>query len=132
MAKNSGGTRAVTQSKATQSRTLTSKAFSSFSPEVKNEIANYKGLSEGYKETISNDLKTFDTQYKRLKVQMDKLQSQHDDGDINDDLFNKSYSGLEKKMDKVMLNLRSKMAKSGIKRSALKIKGNVGFIPDNK
>lgn len=130
MAKNSGGTRTQNSSNVAQGRTLMNKAFSSFSPEIRNEISNYQGLSDGYKEMISKDLKPFDNQFKKLQAQMDKLQSQYDDGDLSDSKFEQAYSKIEKEMDKVKLHLRSKIANSGIKKSALEMKGNIGFLPN--
>lgn len=131
MAKSSGSTRKVTASTAAQNHTLSSKAFSSFSAEIKNEISNYKGLSDGYKEMISKDLKPFDTQFKKLQAQMDKLQSQHDDGDISDSKFSQAYNEIEKKMDNVKFKLRVKMANAkNISSKSLKTTWTGGHLPN--
>lgn len=131
MAKSSGSTRKVTASTAAQNHTLSSKAFSSFNAEIKNEISNYKGLSDGYKEMISKDLKPFDTQFKKLQAQMDKLQSQYDDGDISDSKFSQTYNKIEKKMDNVKSKLRAKMANTkNISSKSLKTTWTGGYLPN--
>lgn len=131
MAKSSGSTRKVTASTAAQNHTLSSKAFSSFSAEIKNEISNYKGLSDEYKEMISKDLKPFDTQFKKLQAQMDKLQSQHDNGDISDSKFSQAYNEIEKKMDNVKFKLRVKMANTkNISSKSLKTTWTGGYLPN--